>query len=201
MKTIDKLVLKVFLYGLPIAILMALGASFFNAETIGSQPGYLQALYNFSGLVFGLWMSFSLYLSGRLIFSKVFRETVLTKLTFFKEQDEREVLLSARATKTSFLTTLAILICLLCLSIFQVSIDRLPPDKAIDGKTGTISLGVSLSLSDPGKAEKEMVSGDSSQNYFVYSGVPVSKTAIILFLILWQIVSYNFTIRAVTRNT
>jgi hypothetical protein len=43
---------------------------------------------------------------------------------------------------TAFLTSLAFLILLFCLSCFQVSIYRLPPEKAVDGKTGIVSLGL-----------------------------------------------------------
>lgn len=194
MKKIDKIVLKIFLYGLPVAIGLAIFSSCFDHRTIIEKPEFIQTLYNFSGLIFGIWMTFSIYLSLRLVFSRSFRAEILPKLTFFWERDERELQLSGRATRNSFLITLAILICFLCLSVFSVSIYRTSPENAVNGKTGTISLGFSLSLTP-----KSNISTDSKDkvaiDYFTYSGLPVTNTAIILFLILWQIVSYNYFMR------
>ena len=39
-----------------------------------------------------------------------------------------------------------------------------------------------------------------SQTYFSTSGIPISKTAIVLFLILLQLASYNYAIRRLART-
>jgi hypothetical protein len=88
-------------------------------------------------------MLLSIYLGVRLILSGPFRDSVLARLTFIRERDEREALLTGRATKTTLMTSLAILIFLFCLSCFQVSFFKLPPEKALDGKTRGFSLGSS----------------------------------------------------------
>lgn len=195
MKKADSIVLKVFLYGLPIAIILAIFCSLVDPDP-NARPTLIQSIYNLSGLVFGIWMAFSFYLSGRLVFSKYFRSKILTTITFYQERDEREAMLSGMATKHSFLMTLSILILFLCLSVFRVSIDRLPPDKAIDGKTGAISLDVSLNmLNEAESLQKQHV----VHSYFNYPGLPLSNTAIILFLILWQIISYNYFIKKVSK--
>ncbi len=85
-------------------------------------------------------MAFALYLSARLVFSGHIRTEILPKLVSFKERDEREALLTGNATKMTFLTTLAILILLLCLSVFQVSFYQGPPKKAVTG-TGATQIG------------------------------------------------------------
>jgi hypothetical protein len=192
MKKIDQIILKIFLYGLPVAISLAIFSSCYTNKTIYEQPSLIQALYNFTGFIFGLWMAFSFYLSLRLVFSKQLRSEILPKLTFFKERDEREAQMSGQAARNSYLITLAILICFLCLSVFSVSIYRVSPENAINGKTGTIGLGFTLNL-----FPKNVEAGPDkiAINYFTYSGLPVTNTAIILFLILWQILSYNYFIR------
>ena len=195
MKKIDQIVLRVFLYGLPIVIIMAIISSFYDHNSIVSKPYFFQLYYNFSGLVFGVWMFFSLYLSARLIVSKSFREETLCRLAFFKERDERETFLTGNATRMSYLTSLSILICFLCLSVFQIYVYQEPPEKAVNSKRGIISLGVSLSLVEGDKTMNKHKPSDVDKNYFSYSGLPVSKTAIILFLIIWQIISYNYWIR------
>ena len=187
MRKTDSIVLKVFIYGLPIAVLMGVFASFINPDTITSQPWMIAKLYNFSGLIFGLWMLFSLYLSMRLIFSSSFREEVLSKITFMRERDEREALFTGRATKNVFLSTIAVLIFILCLTVFTVSIHRISPEKAINGKTGTISLGIGFRLWDESWQESRSKSSDTTDthlnsNGFDYQGLPLSKTGLILFL-------------------
>jgi hypothetical protein len=194
MKKIDRKILKLFLFGLPFVIGMALLASTISLKD--ANNGSVLDYYNsFSGLVFGIWMFFSLYLSVRLLFSGNFRADILPCLTFFRERDERELLITARATRNSFLTTLALLILLLFLSVFQVAIFRVPQEQAENGKTGTITLGVNMSLTNdsPGTSS-------SILDYFRYSGLPLSNSAVILFLILWQLSSFNYFLRKIEKE-
>jgi hypothetical protein len=102
--------------------------------------------------------------------------------------------LTGKATKATFLTSLAILIFLFCLSCFQVSIYRVPPANAVDGKTGFVTLGLAFSLLEH---EKQDIAKDAipRKDIFSYRGLPVSSQTIILMLILWQIISYNYSMR------
>ncbi len=193
MKKADSLLLKVFLYGLPAVVALDVFSRAYNPETVQYAGSHLKFLYNFSGLVFAVWMTLSIYLSIRLMISELFRDKVLAKLTFLRERDEREVILTGKATKTTFLTSLAILIFLFCLSCIQVSIYRVPLEKAIDGKTGFVSLGFSFDLLE--KSKQAVL----EKNIFSYTGLPVSSTTIILLLVIWQIISYNYSIRRLTK--
>lgn len=195
MKKIDFTLLRAFLYGLPIVILLAIFFYYYTGnENSASANSFLYQLYNLAGFMFGLWMLLSIYLGIRLMISGEFRESVLSKLTLIKERDEREVMLSGKAAKTTMLTTMAILIFFFCLSCFQVSVYNLPPEKAIDGKSKVVTLGLTFSLMEQNPVEysKEVVQKQSIINY---SGLPVSRSAIIFALILWQIIAYNYSIR------
>ncbi|MHB8067831.1 MAG: hypothetical protein ACYDIC_08020 [Desulfobaccales bacterium] len=162
-------------------------------------PGNFKLLYNFSGLIFAIWMLLSIYLSIRLMGSGSFRNLVLAKLTFIRERDEREVMLTGRATKKTFLTSLAVLIFLFFLSCFQVSIYRVPPENAVDGKTGMVTLGFGFNLLE---SSQKALPHETLQktDIFSYAGLPVSSTAVILLLILWQIMSYNYSMQQLIRN-
>lgn len=188
MKKTDAYISKIFLFGLPVVAVMALIASWVEQKQYEGDA-LLNAYHSFSGIIFGLWMLFSLYLCLRLIFASEFRAHMLPRLAFFKERDERELLITAQAARSSFLTTLALLLFFLCLSAFQVAVYRVPKDLAVNGKTGTISLGVNMNLvgqSPIHGLEKAAV------DLFSYSGLPLSNFAAILFLLLWQIGSYNY---------
>ncbi|MDD3845575.1 MAG: hypothetical protein PHC90_04365 [Syntrophorhabdaceae bacterium] len=196
MKRLDPFILNVFLCGLPVLAGIALFNYVFHA---GLAAGPLKTVYNASGFLYAAWMLLSVYLSVRLVLSGPFRDRVLARLTFMRERDERETLLTGRATKTTLMTSLAILIFLFCLSCFQVSFFKLPPDKALDGKTRGFTLGVGFSLLNESGA---MGSNAALRQYdvFSYNGLPISSSAIILLLIAWQIVSYNCTIRRLTKT-
>ena len=198
MKRLDSILLKFFLYGIPAVIVFAAYSYFYSLGAVNHANVNLNLLNSFAGLVFALWMSLSLYLSVRLMVSGPFRDQVLAKLTFIRERDERESILTGKATRTTFLTSLAILIFLFCLSCFQVSIYRLPPERAVDGKTGIVSLGLGLNFLDHSKQDKPRETIEK-KDIFSYTGLPVSSTTVILTLIAWQILSYNYSMRRLTK--
>lgn len=193
MKRLDAVLLKVYLYGMPLVIAYALFIAQYSLETATQAGGYIEEIYNLGGLVFGSWMTLSIYLSIRLMISEYFREKVLAKLTFIKERDEREVQLTGKAAKTTLLTTLAILIFLFFLSCFQVSVSKLPPEQAIEGKTKTLSLGLNFNILE---YQQEKTKEDTlGEEIIAYNGLPISSSTVIMGLIIWQIVAYNYTMR------
>jgi len=194
MKKFDSTLLKVFLCGLPALAALAVFAYLYSTGVVSHDTGYAKFMNGFAGFVFATWMTLSIYLSVRLMFSGPFREQVIARITFMRERDEREAILTGKATKATFLTSLAILIFLFCLSCFQVSIYRVPPDKAVDGKTGFVSLGLGFSLLPQDKQDRPEDT-IPKENIFSYRGLPVSSQTIILMLIIWQIISYNYSMR------
>lgn len=198
MKRLDSLVLKVFLYGLPAVIVFAAFSYCYSSGVVNHAYIYFRLLNSFAGLVIAVWMTLSLYLSVRLMVSEPFRDQVIARLTFMRERDEREALLTGKATRTTFLTSLAILIFLFCLSCFQVSIYRVPPERAVDGKTGIISLGLGFNLLEHTKQDSPKNIAEK-KDIFSYTGLPVSSTTVILILIGWQIISYNYSMRRLTK--
>lgn len=191
MKSLDFKVLKVFLLSLPIVILLAVLSMRIDPSRL--NDGSIYDHYNtLMGVVFATWMLISLFLSLRLLFSSKFRSEALSRLSFFRERDEREVMISAKATRNSFLTTLALLIFMLGLSMMEVAVFRVPEELATNGKTGTLSLGLKVNFF---LNEVKQVATPSSQDYFRYSGLPLSNFAILMVLILWQLGSYNYFMR------
>lgn len=200
MNRIDAILVKVFLYGLPAVVVFAVFSYAYNAGALDRTAGVVSVLNNAAGLVYASWMLLSIALSIRLLTSGAVRERILARLAFIRERDERETVLTGKATKTAYLTSLAILIFLLCLSCFQVSIYRVPPEKAVNGKTGVVSLGISCNLLDRPNRAGGADGTLRQRDIFTYDGLPVSSTAVILALIVWQICSYNITVRRLIRT-
>ncbi|HPQ44914.1 MAG TPA: hypothetical protein PKZ42_11890 [Syntrophales bacterium] len=194
MKKFDSTLLKIFLYGLPLFVVLAVFAYCYSEGIVDRDADYARLLNNFAGLIITVWMTLALYLSVRLMVSGQLRDQVIAKITFMRERDEREALLTGKATKATFLTSLAILIFLFSLSCFQVSVYRVPPDKAVDGKTGMVSLGMGFSLLESDK-QKQRTENIQKEYIFDYRGLPISSETIILLLIIWHIGFYNYSMR------
>src|SRR5665213_771778 len=183
MKKFDRIALLMFLIGLPIATVAAIIDGFIDYTSATTHADFRTSnLAACIGLIFALWMTNAVYVSVKLIFSKTFRTAALTRLTFLRERDEREVLLTGRATRNSFLLTLSILIFLFSLSILNISVYRVADSKELNGKTGTISLGLNINFLKDAADHKPK--DNIAVSYFNYPGLPVSNTAIFLFLIV-----------------
>lgn len=198
MNRYDSLLLKIFLWGIPVVAVMAFLASYGDWKS-AEPSGLLHTLNAAFGIILASWMGLALYGGFRLIISEPLREAVLMKITFIRERDEREAILTGKATKATFLMSLAVLIFLFCLSCIQVSVYRVPPDRAVHGKTGMVTLGLGFSVLDT--TERRIPEGDvpRQQDIFSYSNLPLSSSAVILLMILWQIIFYNFSIRRLIR--
>lgn len=192
MKRFDIILLKIFLWEIPIVILYGISLVAFDLEMIAQSNMYAKMWYLFGGgIVFGSWMSVSFLLSIRLMVSTAFREKVLSKITFLKERDERESMLTGRAARNTLLTTLATLLLLFCLSCFQFSLYRVPQEQAVDGKDKVLILNFNFALTED-QQQKNFEQDQDAEKIIAYKGLPLSGSSIILGLICWQIVSYNY---------
>lgn len=184
MKKCDSALLKSFLYGLPVIIGYAVFAYSVDWQAAGQTGSGLRTVYNAGGLVLALWMLISVLICVRLVVSAQFRETVLAKLTLIKERDEREAYLTGRAAKNTMLTFMAILIFLFCLSCFQVSVHKLPPEQMVDGKTKAVTLSVKFELLD--------TAASKTANE---SLLPLSSSSLLLGLLVLQVAFYNYSMK------
>lgn len=199
MKRFDSVLLRIFLYGIPLLVVYGAYAYIYCSSPGGRPDDIRRFFYNLGGLVLAVWMILSIYLSIRLMVSESFRDKVLSKVTLIKERDEREIMLTGKAVKTTFLTSIAILIFLFFLSCFQVSLYKVPPEAAIDGKTGVLTLDVNVQLLQDSRAENP-ADPMHVADIISYRGLPISSTAVILLLILWQIASYNYSMRRLIKT-
>lgn len=194
MNKLDGILLRVFIYELPILLIWFISIFSLGLATAAQNNFYAEIWYDFGGcFILSSWMIITIYLSIRLIVSDVLRDKILSKLILLRERDEREVKLTGEAAKTTMLTTLAVLLLLFCLSCFQFSISYLPAEQIIDGKTKEISLGLSLNASEHSQAASS--DQDQVNNIISYSGLPISNTMLIIGIIGWQVLSYNYSMK------
>lgn len=108
---------------------------FFLLDLAASATRIMESLAPVWGRLMGLWFLSAAYFCGCLILSGGFRETLLTRIAGFKERDEREEIVTAKAARSVFLITLgcfiaAGLVGMIRLNIFSYTRwqgDRVPP--------------------------------------------------------------------------
>lgn len=127
-----------------------------------------------------------------LLFTKEAREKTLSRLTQIHERDERESYITGQASRTAFLSTISLLIFLLFFSVFTVNIYKLPQEQAVSGKTGTLALGLQFNLFEnkPSKVETE-----GSEVIFESRDLPITKTGLLLLLVIWQVGVFKLSAR------
>jgi hypothetical protein len=125
-----------------------------------------------------------------MFFSKALRNSVLARLSGMKERDEREVQITGRALKSSYLGSMTILLCLLSISFIQITFSKKSVDHLKPGELPrSISLGYAAKLADP---DAIVMKKEGYDIYIQYNGVPLSTIALIMILLIWQIVSYRY---------
>lgn len=159
------------------------------------QNSFVQFLWDVAGIHLMFWVAVLLYFLFLLLISSKAREATLVKVARIKERDEREELIVGRASKSAFLATFALLIALFLLSGLEIDVSKLPEERRVDGKEHSISLGLRYSLT-PSVVENNK----SSMSIINYRGVPLSGSAIILFVLCWHIFSYHFFARRYSRE-
>src|SRR5690606_30445756 len=108
-------------------------------------------------------------------------------LGIYKERDEREEYVTGRASKVTYISSLAFLIFLLFLSIFQVEVRKLPVNLERDHKH-ELNIGLNFSFFDFTKNQDKEV-------LFAMDKIPLSQPGLILIVLLWLVGTYNVSAR------
>jgi uncharacterized protein (DUF58 family) len=121
------------------------------------------------------------------------REKTLSRLANVKERDEREQYITGKASRVTYISTLSLLILFLFLSTVSLDITQVPKDQAPEGKNHTVSISAHFSFLED---SKPATVGDSNKKVlFESKSLSLSKPAIVLILLLWQLFSFNLSAR------
>jgi hypothetical protein len=181
------------IYALPFVLTcMAWGTISPEREILANASFLTKAIWEVLSWNLMLWFAILILFLIMLIASSEAREKTLKRLANLKERDEREQYITGKAARTTYISTLSLLVFFLFFSIFSLNINRLPDSEAINGKTGTVAIGLQFTLLDEPRGETNQTNG---QVIFESKNIPLSKTAILLILILWQLAAFNITAR------
>jgi hypothetical protein len=119
------------------------------------------------------------------------RNQTLRRIANLKDRDEREQIVTGRAARASYISTLSMLILFLFLSIVQVEVEKLSPQHALNGKTGIMKIGLKFNMLDSPRVEHS----PDGKVLFESKDIPLSKTGIVLFIFVWQLASFGLSAR------
>ncbi|MBI4055994.1 MAG: hypothetical protein HY399_00395 [Elusimicrobia bacterium] len=136
-----------------------------------------------------LWILCVAYIPLALLFYRNFRESLLSRLAGFRERDEREQLVTAHASRATFLLMLALQIILLVFSMTTVDLVRDPNGH------GTLSIGVGIDSSqhlNPFFLKPTPLSPSPSGHLEIHHFlIPPNLALILLMLILVQVGAFK----------
>ena len=192
MNKVNQFLLRYVLWALPAVIILFIWSSFVEGGQLNSDSAVLQFLWSMLGINLMLWFLVAFYLMIYLIVSAKTRESVFGKLAGIKERDERESYIAGKAAKSTFLASIAILILLLFLSILSFDAEMVPLDPDLhDGKTQELvgGIGITLKAFDTPSIQDSVMGQDKIVDYHE---IPITKTGIIILLLLWQLGAYHY---------
>ncbi len=198
MKTIKKIIIGYVFYSSPLILILfictAIKKPVLDVHPLSTYSNFILILI----LECGVWTLTALGLTISMIFSAKLRNTVLVKLSGIKERDEREVQIVGKALKSSYLTGMTILLCLLSISFLQVTITKKSPDNLAPGELQrSIQLGFHAELTD----SDAIITGKEGYDiYYQYNDVPFSVPSLILLMLVWQIASYRYVSRKALKH-
>ena len=190
----DKYSLKYFMYASPVFIGFMIWATY-NFAGVTDKTTLNGGVWDYFAWFFIPWVFILLYVVTKMLVSKSFRDTTMAKLAGIKERDEREVVVAGNAAKYAFLSTFALLLFMLVLSITTFNLEK-HVDPASQ-KKGMFSVGFGIKALDETAYVHEIKDGIEKYDY---KSIPLSKPFMILILMFWQIGSYHLVARRELRE-
>ncbi len=174
-----------------VLICMVWGTRYTEVEILKNPKVFTIILWNVLSWNLMLWFAVLIVFLVLLVALPKVREKTLRRLANLQERDEREQYITGKAARAAYISSLSILILLFFLSVFSLKITRFPEGETNNGKHGSVAIGLRFSLLDEAPAEGHSV----DQIGIEYTHFPLSKTAVLLGLIVWQLVIFNVSAR------
>lgn len=193
MKSLIRIVQTYLLCGLPLVLIcMAWGSLHDESEIVSTPSLPVRLAWEILSWNLMAWFAILIFFLLALVFSGDARENTLTRLARIRERDEREEFITGRASRAAYVSGLALLIALLFFSMFSLHIVR-----PVGGERGSLSLSMGFSLWDKPTETVDAAGGTLLE----VRQLPLSKAAILLTLLIWQIGAFALSARRESRTT
>lgn len=183
---------KYLVWAFPFIIAVTLWNTFETEKEIILSPSIAKhVLWDVLGYHFMIWLLTLVYFIFSLVLSKSQRDVVLRRIANIKERDEREAQITGKASVSSMLSTLSIVVLLLFISLFSFNLSRIPKNEQIENRSKYFSTTINFHLLDEPKIQKDT----SGETIVESKDLPLSKSSILLLIILWYLISFNYFAR------
>lgn len=186
-----KVIQTYLIFALPLVLICMAWSSLVPQGGIASDNIFSKAAWEVLSWNLMLWFATLIIFLILLVLVPEARERTLKRLAGLKERDEREQQITGLAARSAYVATMGLLICLLFFSIFSLNVYRVPEAEAIEGRRGNLSIGFHFQLLDKPRIETDA----RGQVLFESKDIPLSKTAILLIIIVWQLAAFRITAR------
>jgi hypothetical protein len=194
MKNFSRWVQNYLLYVFPVVVVTVIWSVLTNNQEGG--PFLLRALWEVCSWSLIVWFVLLFIFMWMLVFHAETREQVIRRIANIKERDEREEIVTGKASRVTFVSSLSLLILLLFLSAFTLQLKKLPPEQVVNDKHGLIALGFDFHFLD------DAVKITNDQGLVIEKkDIPLSKSAILLLAIFWQLASFRMYSRRLLHET
>jgi len=188
MNRIIRITVKYLIYSFPAVVLLFLwGMLQTKIDISWAEHGAVKALIEVLSWQLILWFIVLIVFLFALTISPRLRNESLARLSGMKERDERESVIAGRSARFSYLATLALMTALFFFSVVNITVVRIPDEKAVDGKHHSLSIGMGFDLVED--RPEEAVNKDLT--IFSTYNLPLSKEAVLLILIIWHVGAYQ----------
>ncbi len=189
MKRINRMLSRYVVYASPIVLAMFLWGLFQGQSQVLHEGGAVYLAWELLSWHLIAWFVVLIYLLFALLFSTSFRDEVLAKIVRVRERDERESQIAGRSGRFTFFATLALLVFLFFFLTVEITVRKLPPDRAVDGKQRELSIGLSFEVLDRAAAPPD------EGIIFSTKSVPVSKQSMLMLIIAWHVGTFLYLSR------
>lgn len=191
-----RLIQNYLIIGLPFVIICMVWSS------LQTEPGNLQnasyitqKVWDALGFNIMLWFATLIVFLFILVVAPNVREKTLRRLANLQERDEREQYITGKAARTAYISTLSLMIFFLFFSIFSLRVFT-TPKTATTKHQASVSIGLHFGVLDKTPVETRT----EGKILFESNDIPLSKSAIILILLSWQLLSFNLAARKEQRK-
>ncbi|HPR49444.1 MAG TPA: hypothetical protein PK341_15795 [Spirochaetota bacterium] len=189
MSKFNNYVLKYLLFSFPAIMGVIIWGTFQSQqEILNSDNAFVYIISEILSLHLIFWFVMLIYILFVLLLSPAFRNKLLLKLARIKDRDEREGYIIGQSSRFTFFSTLAVLVFFLFFSTVNITINKLPEGRAVDGKKHELSIGLSYQVFDNDKIKLP-----ENDILFSTQSLPFTKQNILILLIICHLGTFYYS--------
>jgi hypothetical protein len=196
MNKITRYIQNYLLYGFIFVVALLIWSAwigyFSPHSNIADSGVIIRILQNLLSFNIMLWFVMLFLYMFFLVALPSFRDKALRRLANLQERDEREEYITGKSARASYVATLSLLLFFLVFSLININLSKL---HQTDPKKPKHTLGIGFHYSFFNNSEIKKISNEQITTIFDSSEYLPSSATLILMLLGWQLLVFNFAAR------